>query len=265
MNRKSRIFTPHLYPGSLPAAAILALSLMVVPPVSAGQRYEGQVDAVRIAVWSLPGRSELTTLAPGDTLSLEPGQRVMLRVIAPAAKNPTGQRQYLSAEFGVERGVQHVELSEGDRDRGSVVVEALRRGTGKTATLRYTLLGNVEVARRYQASATIEVESAAVESIVATPPEPPPMFEPRGVTLYDDSNFRGRSLTLDDDVADLGPTALGNDRVSSVKVPPGCTVTLYGDAHYRGRSATLDQDSADLGRTSVGNDAVSSVRVACDY
>ncbi len=84
-----------------------------------------------------------------------------------------------------------------------------------------------------------------------------------GVTLYADGGFRGASDTLDSDARNLRGTQVGNDRVSSVRVPQGCRVALYADPDFRGSYVVLHEDTADMSRTRVGNDTVSSVRVDC--
>lgn len=86
----------------------------------------------------------------------------------------------------------------------------------------------------------------------------------RGVTLYEHDSFRGRHETFYGDDANLRDNSVGNDRVSSVRVAPGCTVTLYQHADYQGFSTTLRHDAAELGSSAVGNDAVSSIEVRCD-
>jgi hypothetical protein len=83
------------------------------------------------------------------------------------------------------------------------------------------------------------------------------------VTVFADTDFLGTSESFDGDVPDLGRTRVGNDQLSSVRVPEGCEVTLYSDTDYSGRELRLTRDEASLGRTSVGNDSVSSLRVTC--
>jgi len=85
-----------------------------------------------------------------------------------------------------------------------------------------------------------------------------------GVTLYHDYNFRGGSEVVYRDIPDMARTEIGNDSLSSIRVPRGCRVTLYADNNYRGRSLDLYGDEDELGRTEVGNDSVSSMRVDCD-
>ncbi len=85
----------------------------------------------------------------------------------------------------------------------------------------------------------------------------------RGVTLYRDADFRGRSETLTRDVRNLGETAVGNDAVSSVRVDSGCRAVLYRHSDYRGESVVLTRDAESLRFTAVGNDAASSIEVDC--
>jgi hypothetical protein len=86
-----------------------------------------------------------------------------------------------------------------------------------------------------------------------------------GVTLYGDYGFRGASETFrTGEIADLKGTRIGNDAVSSVRVPRGCTVMLFADNNFRGRSIELTRDEPELGRTAVGNDSVSSISVSCN-
>lgn len=86
----------------------------------------------------------------------------------------------------------------------------------------------------------------------------------RGVTLYSDSDFRGTNEVFTGDVGDLRRSRVGGDRVSSVRVAPGCRAFLYADANFRGRSTEVTYDLPTLNGTAVGNDSVSSIRVECD-
>lgn len=84
-----------------------------------------------------------------------------------------------------------------------------------------------------------------------------------GVTLFEHPDFGGANQSFSADVARLSGTAIGNDRASSVRVAPGCTVTLYRDTDFRGRATVLRGDAQRLAGTDVGDDAVSSLRVDC--
>lgn len=85
----------------------------------------------------------------------------------------------------------------------------------------------------------------------------------RGVTLYEHPSYQGIFDAFAEDVPSLRSYRIGNDRASSVRVEPGCTVTLYEHDGYRGREMTLRGDVPRLDGTAVGDDRVSSLRVRC--
>ena len=85
----------------------------------------------------------------------------------------------------------------------------------------------------------------------------------RGVTLYEDADLKGDSMTFDRDVPDLERTRFGSRRASSIEVPSGCMATLFTEPNYRGRSTTFRDSDNRLKNTSVGNDTASSMRVDC--
>lgn len=78
------------------------------------------------------------------------------------------------------------------------------------------------------------------------------------VTLYEDSDFRGRTLVVERAVRNL-QEANFNDRISSLRVPPGEQWTLCTDANFGGRCATVTGDVANLSPFGL-NDRVSSLR-----
>jgi hypothetical protein len=80
------------------------------------------------------------------------------------------------------------------------------------------------------------------------------------VVLYKDYRYEGTSQVLGPgryDMSTLTATgAVGNDRVSSIKVPVGWTVILYADSGFSGSSKTL---TADCSRIDDFNDKASSL------
>jgi len=70
------------------------------------------------------------------------------------------------------------------------------------------------------------------------------------VVLYKDYRFQGAAQALGPgkyDMSSLTATGgVGNDKVSSIKVPPGWTVILYQDAGFSGTSKTLSADCSSL-------------------
>lgn len=65
------------------------------------------------------------------------------------------------------------------------------------------------------------------------------------VTIYDNNNYTGASQALLLGY-NAGPLAIGNDRVSAVRVPAGFRVTLYEHAPDNGRTKVLTADAASL-------------------
>ncbi len=82
----------------------------------------------------------------------------------------------------------------------------------------------------------------------------------RNVTLFRDADFRGRRETVQGDVPDLSQTRIGNDALSSLQVPTGCTARLFEDKGFRGAYLDVQDDVSELGRA---NDDISSLRVRC--
>jgi len=81
------------------------------------------------------------------------------------------------------------------------------------------------------------------------------------VRLFRQVNYRGDKLGVSHDIANLSDTRLGNDTLSSIKVPEGWRVTLYRRANFRGRSVVLEGNAPDLHGSPVGDNSVSSIRV----
>jgi hypothetical protein len=84
----------------------------------------------------------------------------------------------------------------------------------------------------------------------------------RGAVLYSDSDGRGRSVEITEDVANMSFTAIGNDRLSSLTVEAGCTVTLFEDIYFRGRSMTF-RGPREVPFLGYMNDETSSIRIDC--
>lgn len=82
------------------------------------------------------------------------------------------------------------------------------------------------------------------------------------VTLYDDKDFGGHSVTLTSDNPRLDGISW-NDRVSSIRVhgPALAQPVVYADAKYAGRSQALRPGVYNVNDLTVGNDTISSVRV----
>jgi hypothetical protein len=99
----------------------------------------------------------------------------------------------------------------------------------------------------------------SISIVVAENTAPP---NPKMITIYLD-NFSGASKNLSAgyyESYEFG--AIGNDQISSVKVPKGMKVTLYQQSGYAGKSLVLSQDApASFLIANNFNDAASSLRV----
>jgi hypothetical protein len=82
------------------------------------------------------------------------------------------------------------------------------------------------------------------------------------VTLYENTNYGGSSVTLTGDVFDLGGNSF-NEKASSMVVtgPSGSFPVIYKDANYAGTSQTLRPGLYTSGELAFGNDAASSLTV----
>jgi alpha-L-fucosidase 2 len=85
-----------------------------------------------------------------------------------------------------------------------------------------------------------------------------------GPTFYPEINYAGAGVMLgvgSYDLAQLQAAGIGNDNISSIRVPSGFTVTAYADSGFAGTSWTFTADNANLGNTG-NNNTISSLRIA---
>ncbi|MEM9554723.1 MAG: beta/gamma crystallin-related protein [Acidobacteriota bacterium] len=85
----------------------------------------------------------------------------------------------------------------------------------------------------------------------------------RGVIVYTDAGYRGRSEIFVQDIDDLRRSRVGNDSISSIRVAPGCQATLHETIRFSGRSMVIERDIPNLSGTRIGNDVASSLTVRC--
>jgi len=81
------------------------------------------------------------------------------------------------------------------------------------------------------------------------------------VLLYSGRNYGGQLETCYQNVKDMRKTNLGDNRVNSVRVPPGYEVLLYGGKRWKGRCVILSESCEDLTQTELGASAVSSILI----
>ena len=87
-----------------------------------------------------------------------------------------------------------------------------------------------------------------------------------GVTIYQDSNYMGKSQFLGAGNYDISAITIGNDTLSSLKVTPGFAAVLYADANFNGASRLITTDTTWVDSFwMVGfNDVTSSIRVVAN-
>ncbi len=83
--------------------------------------------------------------------------------------------------------------------------------------------------------------------------------ERQSVTIYADANYQGKSQDLKAGNYNINQLDIGNDQLSSIKVPKGFVVTLYADANFSGKTMTVTQDTPYVGNEF--NDMTSSIIV----
>ena len=79
-----------------------------------------------------------------------------------------------------------------------------------------------------------------------------------GITVYEDPDFRGTSVTFRDEIADLRRHGL-NDRITSLEIDGNQAWELCQDVNFGGRCRVFDDTVYDL-REEGWNDRVSSIR-----
>ncbi|MBD2485856.1 hypothetical protein [Planktothrix sp. FACHB-1365] len=67
------------------------------------------------------------------------------------------------------------------------------------------------------------------------------------VTVYQDAGYEGVSQELSEGSYNIDDLELGNDQLSSLKIPAGFQVTLYEHANFEGRSITFTEDTPWVG------------------
>jgi len=78
------------------------------------------------------------------------------------------------------------------------------------------------------------------------------------ITVYEDSDYRGRSMVFNGEVANLERTGM-NDRISSIRARGRWEVCT--DAYFRGSCRVIDGDERNFGSSGF-NDRISSLRPA---
>lgn len=227
-------------------------------PVRGGGQGDGRpLQSIEITVEDMGSNRFLPSLQRGDTVVIRPGQQIRLRMTGSVGGN--ANPRYPSTRFDPNDS-RYVRVDRVNPDVGTIIVTGVQPNPGPGAlVIEYEVYGMPVANDRLRTGRVyVRVEADQPER----PPGRPPSDE-RGVTLYSDDYFRGRSQTFTADDPDLRDNAIQSDTVSSVRVSPGCRATLFEDSSYRGRSAVVDRDAETLRGLGIGNDSVSSLRVDC--
>lgn len=111
----------------------------------------------------------------------------------------------------------------------------------------------------------ISTDEPEVPETDAPEPEAPepevPDTDSAEVIVYQHKDYGGKSLALKEgqyNMRQLSP--VGNDAISSLKVPDGYTVILYEHSDYKGKTLTCTKDTPWLGSHKF-NDLTSSIKV----
>jgi uncharacterized protein YbdZ (MbtH family) len=110
-----------------------------------------------------------------------------------------------------------------------------------------------------------QTSSIRVERGNSMPPVHPPVYPPapapnkHQVSIYSDANYRGAVQMLEKGWYNVDKLRIGNDVLSSLRVPAGWRVTLFEHRDFKGRSKVLRSDCSYIGDDF--NDLTSSIRV----
>ena len=85
------------------------------------------------------------------------------------------------------------------------------------------------------------------------------------ITLFENSNFSGKSILINDDISDLSKISFDN-LTSSIKIERiNPQVIIYTDVNYTGINQILLEGSYDVNNMGVPNDSIRSVKVSPGY
>ncbi len=129
-------------------AGAVAVRVIKAPPMAVG--------AFEAEVWDPDRQETIGRLAPGQTLALESGQRVQLRMMA---VSPNGlKRKNVQAQYRLVTGSDQVSIRF-DNQQGWLLVEGRDAGRSGKAQLAYSVGGNLDLRRgvRRQGEFTVVV------------------------------------------------------------------------------------------------------------
>ncbi|HEY9691583.1 MAG TPA: beta/gamma crystallin domain-containing protein [Oculatellaceae cyanobacterium] len=87
-----------------------------------------------------------------------------------------------------------------------------------------------------------------------------------GATFYEGENLSGKKFTLSKYGVRRELSDSWNDKISSIKIAPNCTVLLYENFQFQGKLAVYEGQTTGLTINKLGvywNDKISSLKVFC--
>ncbi|REJ73202.1 MAG: hypothetical protein DWQ30_24815 [Acidobacteria bacterium] len=252
--------------GLLVLAVTLAAAPAVAQKIGVGQTRGGgapegpPIVAIHATVEDMATKKEIGIVERGGHFEVQEGQQVRLRLVAEAAGD---RRRFPSTRFEVNSESRHIYVDKLNPEVGAVILTGGRPNSrGGAVPVQYEILENLNVGDDLRTGRFyLDIVPQRTQQPRPEPkPEPTPQL---GVTLYSDAGYRGASTRFLASDRDLHDDAVGNDRVSSIRVDPGCTVTVFEHPNYGGVASTFTEDVYGMDGTRVGNDAVSSLRLEC--
>jgi hypothetical protein len=236
------------------AIAVAIAAVPAIPALAAAQ--SGTITGLQITVEDLGSRETIVSIAPGDQVQIQPGQKVRLRMTATQA---SGGARYPSTKF-IPNETNRISVDAINEEVGTITLTGRRvNEAGGAVPIQYQILEDWPMRDQLR---TGRVYVKVIESGAVPDPQPQPSTS-RGVELYADDNFQGRRQFFSASDPDLRDNPIGNDSVSSLKISTGCTVTLFEDMGYRGRSVRVETDTPSMDRVGFRNDGLSSFELVC--
>lgn len=240
-----------------PLATVVAIgAVLAIPALAAAQ--SGTISGLVVTVEDLGSRETIASIAPGDQVQIQAGQKVRLRMTATQAGGGT---RYPSTKF-IPNDTKRILVDATNDEVGTITLTGRQvNEAGGAVPIQYQILEDWPMRDELRKG---RVYVQVVANASAPDVQPQPSTSPsRGVEFHTDDNFRGRSQFFAASDPDLRDNPIGNDTISSLKVSTGCVVTLYEDMGYRGRSVRVDTDTPSMDRVGFRNDAVSSFELVC--
>lgn len=143
-----------------------------------------------------------------------------------------------------------------DITKGQAISDAYSRDL-KSSYREDPVLKLLSVPRTEIKEVTVELKFAIVKREKGTVYNDKSLSSP--VVIYQDAGYEGASQELSEGSYDIESLTIGNQQLSSLKVPKGLKVTIYENGGFSGRSKSFTEDTPWVGEDF--NDITSSIKV----